>query len=97
MEIVKGEKSDPASKERLRTIHTKFRLIHVMSQCALFSHSVKLPEWGFDQQEVTCIKGGKIPKTIWYIESTENSLCKCSCERFRDCLCTKNLKRAPHL
>jgi dolichyl-phosphate-mannose-protein mannosyltransferase len=51
-----------------------------MSQCALFSHSVKLPEWGFDQQEVTCIKGGKIAKTVWYIESTENDLCRCSCE-----------------
>lgn len=48
-----------------------------MSHCALFSHSVKLPEWGFEQQEVTCIKGGKIAKTVWYIESTENSLCKC--------------------
>lgn len=47
-----------------------------MTQCALFSHSVKLPEWGFEQQEVTCINGGKIAKTVWYIESTENNLCK---------------------
>lgn len=47
-----------------------------MGHCSLFSHSVKLPEWGFDQQEVTCIKNGKIEKTVWYIESTENSQCK---------------------
>ncbi|KAI9267568.1 Dolichyl-phosphate-mannose-protein mannosyltransferase-domain-containing protein [Helicostylum pulchrum] len=81
VEIIEGEKSDPLSKERLRTIHTKFRLIHVMSQCALFSHSIKLPEWGFEQQEVTCIKGGKIAKTVWYIESTENPLLPPDSER----------------
>ncbi|KAI8993588.1 hypothetical protein BDB01DRAFT_776808 [Pilobolus umbonatus] len=73
VEIVEGDSYDPESKHKLRTINTKFRLIHTMTQCALFSHSVKLPEWGFDQQEVTCIKNGKLPKTIWYIESTENT------------------------
>lgn len=76
VEIIHGEKSDPQSSKRLRTIHTKFALVHVMSQCSLFSHNVKLPEWGFDQQEVTCIKNGKIQKTVWYIESTENNQCK---------------------
>ncbi|KAG2195696.1 hypothetical protein INT47_012917 [Mucor saturninus] len=81
VEIIKGEKSDPESTKRLRTIHTKFRLIHVMTQCALFSHSVKLPEWGFEQQEVTCINGGKIAKTVWYIESTENNLLSPDAER----------------
>ncbi|KAI8048943.1 Dolichyl-phosphate-mannose-protein mannosyltransferase-domain-containing protein [Gilbertella persicaria] len=74
VEIIQGEKSDPESKQRLRTIHTKFALVHTMQHCSLFSHSVKLPEWGFDQQEVTCIKNGKIEKTVWYIESTENPL-----------------------
>lgn len=78
VEIISGDKSDPESKERLKTIHTKFALVHVMTQCSLFSHTVKLPEWGFDQQEVTCIKNGKIEKTVWYVESTENSQCKSS-------------------
>jgi dolichyl-phosphate-mannose-protein mannosyltransferase len=47
-----------------------------MENCALFSHNVKLPDWGWGQQEVTCIKNGKIPKSIWYVESTVNALCK---------------------
>lgn len=76
VEIMSGDKADPLSKDRLRTIHSKFRLVHVMQNCDLFSHSVKLPDWGFEQQEVTCIKGGKMEKAIWYIESTENELCK---------------------
>ncbi|KAI7856270.1 Dolichyl-phosphate-mannose-protein mannosyltransferase-domain-containing protein [Circinella umbellata] len=74
VEIVDYDKHDPESKDRLRTLHSKFRLVHVLRNCALFSHSVKLPEWGWGQQEVTCINNGKLPKTMWYIESTENEL-----------------------
>jgi dolichyl-phosphate-mannose-protein mannosyltransferase len=29
---------------------------------------VKLPDWGFEQQEVTCAKGGTLPNSVWYIE-----------------------------
>lgn len=76
VEIIDHDKKDPQSKDRLRTLHSKFRLIHAMEGCALFSHDVKLPEWGWGQQEVTCIKNGKIPKTIWYIESTMSDQCK---------------------
>ncbi|CAG8490670.1 11501_t:CDS:10 [Ambispora gerdemannii] len=72
VEIFDHEKSDPKSGERLRTLHTKFRLVHVLTGCYLFSHSVKLPEWGFEQQEVTCVKGGSVPKTIWYIETNSH-------------------------
>jgi dolichyl-phosphate-mannose-protein mannosyltransferase len=56
------------AKARLRTIQTKFKLVHVMTGCVLFSHKVKLPEWGFEQQEVTCAKGGTLPNSVWYIE-----------------------------
>ena len=52
-----------------RTIDTKFQLIHVMSGCALFSHKVKLPDWGFEQQEVTCARGATLPNTLWYCSS----------------------------
>lgn len=76
VEIVDHDKHDPESKDRLRTLHSKFRLVHVLQNCALFSHDVKLPDWGWGQQEVTCIKNGKLPKTMWYVESTENELCK---------------------
>ncbi|CDH55799.1 mannosyltransferase 1 [Lichtheimia corymbifera JMRC:FSU:9682] len=81
VEIVDHDKHDPESKDRLRTLHSKFRLVHVLQNCALFSHSVKLPEWGWGQQEVTCIKNGKKPKTMWYIESTENALLPPDTER----------------
>lgn len=68
VEIVPSMSDGAEAKKRLRTIQTKFKLVHVMTGCVLFSHKVKLPEWGFDQQEVTCAKGGSLPNSIWYIE-----------------------------
>ncbi|RIB11587.1 Glycosyltransferase Family 39 protein [Gigaspora rosea] len=72
VEITDYDKSDPESRERLRTLHTKFRLYHVITGCYLYSHKVKLPDWGFEQQEVTCVKNGHYPNTIWYIESNSH-------------------------
>lgn len=69
IEIVKSMSDGKAAKERLRTIQSKFKLVHIMTGCVLFSHKVKLPDWGFEQQEVTCAKGGTLPNSIWYIES----------------------------
>ncbi|RYP37530.1 hypothetical protein DL768_010858 [Monosporascus sp. mg162] len=69
VEIVKKQTTGAVAKERLRTIQTKFRLIHLMTGCALFSHKVKLPEWASEQQEVTCAKQGTLPNSLWYIES----------------------------
>ncbi|KAF1814530.1 protein mannosyltransferase 1 [Eremomyces bilateralis CBS 781.70] len=68
-EIVKSMSDGEEAKKRIRTIQTKFRLVHVMTGCVLFSHKVKLPDWGFEQQEVTCARGGTLPNSIWYIES----------------------------
>ena len=68
VEIMQSLSDGAEAKKRVRTIQTKFRLIHIMTGCALFSHKVKLPEWGFEQQEVTCAKQGTVPNSIWYVE-----------------------------
>lgn len=72
VEIVKGKTEKGVAQERVRTIDTKFRLIHTITGCALFSHAVKLPKWAFEQQEVTCAKSGTLPNSIWYIESNSH-------------------------
>ncbi|KAL1959591.1 hypothetical protein VTO42DRAFT_1626 [Malbranchea cinnamomea] len=74
VDIIKSMSDGTEAKKRLRTIQTKFRLIHVMTGCVLFSHKVKLPEWGWEQQEVTCAKGGSLPNSIWYIESNDHPM-----------------------
>lgn len=72
VEIVKKKSRSGISQERLRTIDTKFRLVHLMTGCVLFSHKVKLPDWASEQQEVTCARGGTLPNSLWYIESNEH-------------------------
>lgn len=73
VDIIKKMSDGIEAKKRLRTIQTKFRLVHLMTGCVLFSHKVKLPEWGFEQQEVTCAKQGTLPNSIWYVESNSHS------------------------
>lgn len=74
VEIVKSLSDGAAAKTHVRTIETKFKLVHVMTGCSLFSHKVKLPDWAFDQQEVTCAKQGTLPNSIWYIEQNEHPM-----------------------
>lgn len=74
VEIIKSMSDGAEAKQRLRTIQTKFKLVHVMSGCVLFSHKVKLPDWGFEQQEVTCARGGTLPNSVWYVESNTHPM-----------------------
>ncbi|KAF2275062.1 dolichyl-phosphate-mannose-protein mannosyltransferase 1 [Westerdykella ornata] len=69
VEIIKSMSDGAEAKKRLRTIQTKFKLVHMMTGCVLFSHKVKLPAWGYEQQEVTCARGGTLPNSVWYIEA----------------------------
>uniref|UniRef100_A0A060T6Y3 Dolichyl-phosphate-mannose--protein mannosyltransferase n=1 Tax=Blastobotrys adeninivorans TaxID=409370 RepID=A0A060T6Y3_BLAAD len=68
VEIVEKYSEKGPARSRLRTVQTKFRLVHTITGCTLFSHNVKLPKWAFEQQEVTCIKGGTLPNSIWFVE-----------------------------
>ncbi|KAI6954480.1 dolichyl-phosphate-mannose-protein mannosyltransferase 1 [Hortaea werneckii] len=72
VEIVKHLSDGAEAKSRVRTIESKFKLVHLMTGCTLFSHKVKLPDWGFDQQEVTCAKGGSLPNSVWYVEGNSH-------------------------
>ena len=74
VEIINPLSENDEARKRLRTIQTKFKLVHVMTGCVLFSHKVKLPEWGFEQQEVTCAKGGTLPNSVWYIEQNRHPM-----------------------
>lgn len=81
VEIIKKMSDGEEAKNRIRTIQTKFKLVHVMTGCVLFSHKVKLPEWASEQQEVTCAKGGTLPNSIWYVEQNEHPMLGESAEK----------------
>jgi dolichyl-phosphate-mannose-protein mannosyltransferase len=77
LEIAKGDKRDKESGKRLRTLRTHFRLRHALTGCYLFSHKVKLPEWGWEQQEVTCNKNAVMANSLWFVETSTHPLCMC--------------------
>ncbi|PGH26727.1 hypothetical protein AJ80_01673 [Polytolypa hystricis UAMH7299] len=81
VEIVKSLSDGEDAKKRVRTIQTKFKLVHLMTGCVLFSHKVKLPDWGFEQQEVTCARGGSLPNSIWYVEQNDHPMLGPDAER----------------
>lgn len=76
VEIVKGDPKDPESWKRLKTLKTHFRLRHALTGCHLFSHKVKLPDWAYEQQEVTCNKNAVMANSLWYIETSDHPNCE---------------------
>lgn len=76
VEIVESDSSDLEGATTLHTLRSKFKFVHANMNCDLFSHAVKLPKWGFEQQEVTCMRSAVQAKTIWMIESNEHESCK---------------------
>jgi len=69
---IKSGKGEAA--ERLKTFQSLFALKHQMRGCYLFSHNVKLPKWGFEQQEITCGRGVLNKNTVWRIEANEHPI-----------------------
>jgi dolichyl-phosphate-mannose-protein mannosyltransferase len=69
---------DTASKDRskIRTLTTAFRLRHTSLGCYLRAGNVNLPQWGFKQIEVTCVKKNN-PRDVytwWNVEAHWNDL-----------------------
>ena len=77
VEIHKGDRRDPESWNRLRTLRTHFRLKHALTGCYLFSQKVKLPDWGFEQQEVTCNKNAPKANSLWFVETAKHAKREC--------------------
>lgn len=69
----RGGRDKRLARKRVRTLRSHFRLRHVMTGCYLFSHKVKLPEWGFEQQEVTCNKNPVWDNSLWYVETNTHA------------------------
>lgn len=72
VEVVRDVVSNDKSK--IRTLTTAFRLRHDVLGCYLRAGTVNLPQWGFKQIEVTCVKEDN-PKDVythWNVEAHWN-------------------------
>jgi dolichyl-phosphate-mannose-protein mannosyltransferase len=59
-------------------IYTQFRLRHANLNCYLSSHGTKLPNWGFEQEEVTCIRDGRAANLVWRVATHHHPTSKWS-------------------
>lgn len=57
------------SMGNIYAIDTVFKLRHLILGCYLLTHPRKLPEYGFEQQEVTCAFHAKPEMLYWYVET----------------------------
>lgn len=56
------------SKADLRTKAGLFKLVHVPTKVAMWTHTTPLPEWGFKQAEINGNKNVNQPSNIWYAD-----------------------------
>ncbi|CCD26428.1 dolichyl-phosphate-mannose-protein mannosyltransferase PMT2 NDAI_0H02540 [Naumovozyma dairenensis CBS 421] len=74
IEVVDQRGSENTTK--LHPLTTSFRLYHPDMDCYLAQTGSQLPEWGFKQLEVACMKNPfkRDKRTWWNIETHENSV-----------------------
>ncbi|KAF9977574.1 Protein O-mannosyl-transferase 1 [Actinomortierella ambigua] len=56
---------------KLRTKASKFKLLHMDTKVAIWTHDQKLPEWAFGQQEVNGNKNLADSTNLWTADSSE--------------------------
>lgn len=74
VEIVDDVSGSSENTTLIRSLFTRFRLVHVSQKCLLRSHNVILPEWGFKQHEVLCDRFNMSSReNMWNVEQHWNS------------------------
>ncbi|KAF2836211.1 glycosyltransferase family 39 protein [Patellaria atrata CBS 101060] len=51
-----------------KTMSAQFKLIHVPTKVAMWTHTKPLPDWGYKQAEINGNKNVQQPSNIWYVE-----------------------------
>ncbi|EME48700.1 glycosyltransferase family 39 protein [Dothistroma septosporum NZE10] len=54
--------------QEFKTLSSHFKLIHVPTKVAMWTHSTPLPEWGYKQAEINGNKNALQTSNTWYVE-----------------------------
>lgn len=60
------------AQQDFRTLSSHFKLIHVPTRVALWTHTTPLPDWGFKQAEINGNKNVLQSSNLWYADSIES-------------------------
>lgn len=58
-------------KQEFRTLSSHFKLIHVPTRVAMWTHTTPLPDWGFKQSEINGNKNVLQASNLWYVDAVE--------------------------
>lgn len=65
-------KNEKESKDKFLTAtDAEFRLYNSKKRCTVLSHDIKLPDWGFGQQEVICVDSPTLARTYFKVENVK--------------------------
>ncbi|ODM19828.1 hypothetical protein SI65_04814 [Aspergillus cristatus] len=60
------------AQQDFRTLSSHFKLIHVPTRVAMWTHTTPLPDWGFKQAEINGNKNILQSSNLWYVDSIES-------------------------
>ena len=60
------------SDQEFRTLSSHFKLIHVPTRVAMWTHTTPLPEWAFKQAEINGNKNMLQSSNLWFVDSIES-------------------------
>lgn len=58
--------------ETVKTVTSRFILVHYLQNCILTATGKQLPKWGFEQQEVTCNLNLRDKNGYWNVEDNRH-------------------------
>jgi dolichyl-phosphate-mannose-protein mannosyltransferase len=59
---------DGKGKGDFKTMSTHFKLVHVPTKVAMWTHTKPLPDWAYKQAEINGNKNVQQPSNIWYVD-----------------------------
>lgn len=77
LRLVEGH---PGASWKTKSGH--FKLVHVSTKVAMWTHSGQLPEWAFNQQEVNGRKEIADKSTIWYVDDIIENMGEYYCSSY---------------
>lgn len=60
------------SNQEFRTLSSQFKLVHMPTKVAMWTHTTPLPDWAFKQAEINGNKNVLQSSNIWFVEAVES-------------------------
>jgi dolichyl-phosphate-mannose-protein mannosyltransferase len=60
------------TNQEFRSLSSQFKLVHVPTRVAMWTHTTPLPDWAFNQAEINGNKNMLQTSNLWYVDTIES-------------------------